>query len=248
MGNLTIGERVREGAGGWTARRQAPAWWLALAGIVQFGCAPDIVPDQAEADSSSGAQIEVPPGSVAQADSDGNFVIPGTDDAPEVLYAMLTAPAGAEFVVEFVDAVDPRRHGPGDRFRASVFRPLIENHMILVPMHSLVHGEVAAVRKPAGIGTDSGPTLVTLRFIDVLIGGRTWPMSASVVEVERGPGYVAAAGGAAESVAGAAAGAGGGTAIALPAGSSSAEFHAGALLRLRLDQPLVFGLPNFSGP
>ena len=242
------------GAGRWVAVLVAPG--LALA-----ACAPEIGVERprAEVDAPGGATADgaasspvrrVPVAPDASAGAGG-----ARAEESEVAFTMVSVRPGAEFEIELIDPILTGEHRPGDRFRAGVVRPLIENNMVLVPLNSLVEGEITAVERVYG----GGDVLVKIRFASVFFNGRSWPMSASVVAIGAtgphalGPGSGAApilgrvlGGGRQGAVAGAAAVATPGTAILLPAGEDAGaapRLRAGAVLRLRLDAPLVFGIP-----
>jgi len=189
--------------------------------------------------------------------------------APEMTYTMVTVQTGAELEVELLDPIRPGDLRPGDVLKFGVTRPLIENQMVMVPLNSLINGEITAVEAAAEGGDDDeapeggerveagARVMVKVRFVDVFFNGEAWPISASVVEILPGPGGGATAGGAARTnlgrvlaggrqgaVTGAAAGAVGGSAILLAADEAEPALPVGTVLRLRLDEPLVFGLPN----
>ena len=237
-----------------------------------MGCAPEIGPgaggsagaDDAAAESAASAspvrRAPAPPVAGGPAAEPGG--------APEMTYTMVTVQTGAELEVELLDPIRPGDLRPGDALKFGVTRPLIENNMILVPLNSLINGEITAVeaaadgegdREDGGAGGDGEHVMVKVRFVDVFFNGEAWPISASVVEIVPGPGAAAAgaearmnlgrvlAGGRQSAVAGAAAGAVRGSAILLAAGGAEPALPVGAILRLRLDEPLVFGLPNIGG-
>ncbi|MCZ0934016.1 MAG: hypothetical protein OXJ54_02425 [Gemmatimonadetes bacterium] len=234
-----------------------------------MGCAPEIGPGaegsaEASAEASDATAVSAQPASPvrrmpAAPAAAGAMAEPG--GAPEMTYTMVTVQAGAELEVEVLDPIRTGDLRPGDVLKFGVTRPLIENHMVLVPLNSLINGEITAVGAAAGggDGVEAGGggehVMVKVHFVDVFFNGASWPLSASVVEVKPGPGGGAAAGGAARenlgrvlaggrqgAVAGAAAGAARGSAVLLAADGPA--LPAGTILRLRLDEPLVFGLPN----
>ena len=240
-----------------------------------MGCAPEIGPgaegsagaDDAAAESAAPAspvrRTPAPPVAGGPAAEPGG--------APEMTYTMVTVQTGAELEVELLDPIRPGNLRPGDALKFGVTRPLIENNMILVPLNSLINGEITAVEAAAGgegggqeagqggeAGGDGEHVMVKVRFIDVFFNGEAWPISASVVEIVPGPGAAAGAearmnlgrvlaGGRQSAIAGAAAGAVRGSAILLEAEGAEPALPVGAILRLRLDEPLVFGLPNIGG-
>ena len=117
-------------------------------------------------------------------------------------YTMVTVQTGAELEVELLDPIRPGNLRPGDALKFGVTRPLIENNMILVPLNSLINGEITAVEAAAGgeeggqggeAGGDGEHVMVKVRFVDVFFNGEAWPISASVVEIVPGPGAAAGA-------------------------------------------------------
>ncbi|WP_420440072.1 hypothetical protein [Candidatus Palauibacter sp.] len=257
--------------------RTTSATLVALGAMTSMvmGCAPEIGPgaegsaDAPDAATESAAPTSpvrrTPPPPVAgrpEAEPGG---------APEMTYTMVTVQTGAELEVELLDPIRPGNLRPGDALKFGVTRPLIENNMILVPLNSLINGEITAVEAAAGgegggeeggqgreAGGDGEHVMVKVRFVDVFFNGEAWPISASVVEIVPGPGAAAGAearmnlgrvlaGGRQSAIAGAAAGAVRGSAILIEAEGAEPALPVGAILRLRLDEPLVFGLPNIGG-
>lgn len=231
------------------------------------GCAPEIGPgaeggaEESDAAAESAAAASPVRRAPTPPVAGGAVAEPG--GAPEMTYTMVTVQTGAELEVELVDPIRPDDFRPGDALKFGVTRPLIENDMVLVPLNSLINGEITAVEAAAEggdddeAGGDGERVMVKVRFVDVFFNGESWPISASVVEIVPGPGGSAAAGGVARTnlgrvlaggrqgaVAGAAAGAVGGSAILLAADGAEPALPVGTILRLRLDAPLVFGLPN----
>lgn len=234
------------------------------------GCAPEIGPGaEGSADASDAAAESAAPASpVRRAPTPpvAGRAVAEPGGAPEMTYTMVTVQTGAELEVELLDPIRPHDLRPGDAVKFGVTRPLIENNMVLVPLNSLLNGEITAVEAVAEAGADDEAggggerVMVKVRFADVFFNGESWPISASVVEIMPGPGGGAAAGGAARmnlgrvlaggrqgAVAGAAAGAVGGAAILLAADGDEPALPVGTILRLRLNEPLVFGLPNIGG-
>ncbi|MXW56576.1 MAG: hypothetical protein F4Z33_00205 [Gemmatimonadales bacterium] len=249
--------------------RTTSAFLAALAAMTAMvmGCAPEIGPGaEGSAAASEPAAVSAPPASPvrrmpAPPVAGGAMAEPG--GAPGMTYTMVTVPAGAELEVELIDPIRTDDLRPGDALKFGVTRPLIENRMVLVPLNSLINGEVTAVETPVAVRNDDEaggggePMMAKVRFVDVFFNGESWPMSASVVEVMPGPRGRAAAGGAARAnlgrvlgggrqgaVAGAAAGAARGSAVLLAPDGAGPALPAGTIFRLRLDEPLVFGLPN----
>ena len=232
----------------------AAAW---VASSLAVGCAPEIGPEgegpraevARDVTASPVRRIPVAPESAA---SEGAAV----PEEEEGSFTMVSIRTGAELEIELIDPIIAGERRPGDRFRAGVVRPLIENDMILVPLNSLVEGEITALE----VSREGGEALLKVRFVDVFFNGRAWPMAASVVAVgAAGLGGLATegqpepilgrviGGGRRGVVAGAAAGVAPGTAILLAAeegGGAEPGLRAGAILRLRLDEPLVIGLPD----
>ena len=235
--------------------------------VTVMGCAPEIGPGaEGSADANDASAVSAPPVSPvrrmpAPPVAGGAVAEPG--GAPEMAYTMVTVQAGAELEVELLDPIRTADLRPGDALKFGVTRPLIENHTVLVPLNSLINGEITAVEAAAGDGDDGDAggggerVMVKVRFVDVFFNGASWPLSASVVQIMPGAGGGAAAGavpganlgrvlagGRQGAVAGAAAGAAEGSAVLLAAAGAGPALPAGTILRLRLDEPLVFGLPN----
>lgn len=249
--------------------RTTSAMLVALGAVTSMvlGCAPEIGPgaegsgdaDEATAERAAPAspvrRVPAPPVAGRTAAEPGG--------APEMTYTMVTVQTGAELEVELLDPIRPADLRPGDALKFGVTRPLIENQMVMVPLNSLINGEITAVEAAPGGGDDDEAAeagervMVKVRFVDVFFNGEAWPISASVVEILPGPGGGATAGGVAPTnlgrvlaggrqgaVTGAAAGAVRGSAILLVADEEEPAMPVGTILRLRLDEPLVFGLPN----
>ncbi|WP_423924413.1 hypothetical protein [Candidatus Palauibacter sp.] len=222
------------------------------------GCAPEIVPDRAQTEGDAGenpppaSPVRRAPAAPDTETTEGGAPAAEGGNEAEVSFTMIQVRAGAEFEIELIDPIRVGEQRPGDRFRAGVIRPLIENNMVLVPLNSLVEGAITAME----ISGDGGEAMVKLRFVDVLFNGRKWPISASVVAID--PAGLGAwadeaatepilgrviGGGRRGLVVGAAAGVAPGTAILLSAGDAAPGLEPGAILRVRLDEPFVFGIP-----
>lgn len=232
----------------------AAAW---VASSLAVGCAPEIGPEgdgpgaDAVGDVAASPVRRIPVAPEGAASGSGAVPEGGEGSLVEV-----SIRAGAELEIELIDPILAGERRPGDRFRAGVVRPLIENDMILVPLNSLVEGEITALE----MSREGGEALLKIRFVDVFFNGRAWPMAASVVAVGAAElGTLATdgqpepilgrviGGGRRGIVAGAAAGVAPGTAILLATeegGGAGPGLRAGAILRLRLDEPLVIGLPD----
>lgn len=253
-------------------KRTTSAMLVALGAVAAMvaGCAPEIGPGAegraAADDAAAGSAAPASPVRRAPTPPVAGGAVAEPGGAPEMTYTMVTVQTGGELEVELLDPIRPGDLRPGDALQFGVTRPLIENNMVLVPLNSLINGEITAVEAAAEAGDDdeaggeSERVMVNVRFVDVFFNGESWPLSASVVEIVPGPGGGAAAGGAARmnlgrvlaggrrgTVAGAAAGAAGGSAILLAADGAEPALPVGTILRLRLDEPLVFGLPNIGG-
>ena len=232
----------------------AAAW---VAASLAVACAPEIGPEGEGPPADAASDVAASPVRRVPVAPEG--AASEGEAAPEeggVSLTMISIRAGAELEVELIDPILAGDRRPGDRFKAGVVRPLIENNMVLVPLNSLVEGEITALE----LSREGGEALLKVRFVDVFFNGRAWPMAASIVAVgATGLGALATngqaepilgrviGGGRRGAVTGAAAGAAPGTAILLAAeegGGAEPGLRAGAILRLRLDEPLVIGLPD----
>ena len=251
--------------------RTTSAKLAALAAMTAMvtGCAPEIGPGAEGSAEASDAPAESEPSvspvrrMPAAPGAGGAVAEPG--GAPAMTYTMVTVRAGAELEVELIDPIRTGDLRPGDALKLGVTGPLIENRMVLVPLNSLINGEITAVETaPVAedddeAGGDREPVMVKIHFVDVFFNGESWPLSASVVEVMPAPGAAAAggaarmnlgrvlAGGRRSAVTGAAAGTVKGSAILLHGDGPESALPIGTVLRLRLDEPFVFGLPNVGG-
>lgn len=249
--------------------RTTSAMLVALGAMTPMvmGCAPEIGPGaEGSADANEAAAESAAPASPVRrtpAPPVAGRAVAEPGGAPEMTYTMVTVQTGAELEVELLDPIRPADLRPGDALKFGVTRPLIENQMVMVPLNSLINGQITAVEAAAEGGDDDEAAeagervMVKVSFVDVFFNGEAWPLSASVVEILPGPGGGAAAGGVPRTnlgrvlaggrqgaVAGAAAGVVGGSAILLVADGAEPALPVGTILRLRLDEPLVFGLPN----
>ncbi|MCG8469622.1 MAG: hypothetical protein MJB57_15690 [Gemmatimonadetes bacterium] len=202
-----------------------------------------------------------------QDETTGNVQVePEPEPEPVIQYLTLTASPGSELEVELLETLSTRDNRPGDRFEAAVTRPLIDGGLVLVPVNSLVRGEVTAVQRSGGSGEEA---IIKVTFHDVFFHGESWPMSASVVEASpRSEGNLSTGDKAARigagavvggilgrviggnskgTVIGAAVGAAAGTAITLATEDADAVLELGSIMRLRLDAPLVIRLPDPMG-
>ncbi|MCE2423104.1 MAG: hypothetical protein J4G03_07350 [Gemmatimonadetes bacterium] len=164
-------------------------------------------------------------------------------------------PAGGVFEVELLQGIDLSTARPGDPVTASVTRPMVENHRIMLEVNSLLRGVVTLVGAAPGGGVRLG-----VRFETVFFDGNEWPLTASIVTADplRLPGLPMSSvptilggvlAGAESATAGGAEATAGGTVFVVPAGWSrmveadgpgAVPFSAGWILRVRLDEPLHY--------
>lgn len=191
---------------------------------------------------------------------------PAVEEPPEPRIIETVATVGSELEIELLQQLSTGENRPGDRFTAAVVRPLIDANRVVVPLNARVRGEVTALQKSGGSGQEA---IIKVSFIDVTFNGRSWPISASVVEASPetqgrlstgdkaariGAGAAAGAilgriigGNTRGTVIGAAVGAAAGTAITLATEDVDAVLPEGSILRLRLDEPLIIQVVDPDG-
>ena len=201
--------------------------------------------DDAQPKISSETQIEELTETVTETDQSN----PSVNSEVQIMYVTKAVRSGAELSVELLQDLSPTSHRPGDAFNAAVTVPLIEDGMVLVPVNSLVRGEVTAVQATGGSGQEA---IIKIHFVDVMFNGEYFPISVSVVEANpagvgvntgRTLGRVIG-GNTYETVVGAVVGAAEGTAISLATTESAPVLREGSVLRLRLNERLVVRFPQ----
>lgn len=158
-------------------------------------------------------------------------------------------PSGTEFDVRLQQLLSSSTNLVEDRFEATTLVDLREGDRVIVPAGSVMRGIVSSVTK-AGRVERTGK--MTVAFDQVTIGGRAYPMRATVTQalesegvrgeagrIGAGAGVGAIIGGILGGIKGAIAGIliGGGGTIAATEGKD-VELPVGTVLRVRLDAPL----------
>ena len=171
------------------------------------------------------------------------------DDAPFI-------PAGTLIDLTLDEELSTESSSTGDRFTATVERPITVDDYLMIEAGTKVAGLVTAVQKPDG----DRPGVIKLDVVSVELPGGVVPLEAEVqsveTEIEKGSstaedaariGVTTAAGailgrvigGSTEStVIGAAVGAAAGTAIVLTSGDDRAVLARGSTMTIRLLEPL----------
>ena len=158
-------------------------------------------------------------------------------------------PAGTLFEAELNQTIGTRHNRVGDRFTATVRRPLIAlNGQTVIPAGAVITGVITGLDDSDHIGDQAA---IRIDFERISFGGRSYPFSAEVVEADvetegRDVTTGAAVGAAAGAVLGAiiggdledilvggALGAGAGTIISLGVGNVEAALPSGTDLPLR---------------
>jgi hypothetical protein len=161
-----------------------------------------------------------------------------------------TVPSGTELDVRLQTALSSDTNQVEDRFEATTIVDLREDGRVLIPAGSVVRGVVTAV-DDAGRVNRKGR--LALSFDQISVGGRNYPIRGTVTEALEAGGYRedagkigtgAAVGGIIGGILGGLKGAlagiliGGGGVVAATEGQN-VELPPGAVLRMRLDQPLA---------
>ena len=175
---------------------------------------------------------------------------------PSPTYETITVPRGTEFEATLNQELSTKHNQVGDRFTATLDRPLTDGRRVFLPAGARIHGEVIA----AGKSRNSGEKELRVAVNAISFDGNTYTIRATITEArarKKGPSAGSTAlkigGGAAigailgrviggnskGTLIGAAAGAVAGTAIALGTGGSHAVIDEGSVLIFRLDEPLV---------
>jgi hypothetical protein len=160
-----------------------------------------------------------------------------------------TLPVGTEIDLRLQTALSSETNQVEDRFEATTAVDIRENGRVLIPAGSRVRGVVTAVDKAGRLDRKGR---LSLSFDQITIGGRNYPIRGSIVEALESGGYRedaerigagAAVGGIIGGILGGLKGAitgvliGGGGVVAATEGED-VELAPGAVLRMRLDQPL----------
>lgn len=171
-----------------------------------------------------------------------------------------TLPAGTEFPVSLNDSLDTRTLEAGRRFTATVDQAVANDDRVVIPSGSEVVGRVTEVRQPSGDSVG----VVVLSVDSVRVRGEPLAVTASVVDAEvesrsemTDEGAKIGGGAAAgaiigaivgkdvkSAIIGAAGGAAAGTAIAMGTKNQYGVLPRGAVLRLRLDEPVTATVPR----
>lgn len=164
-------------------------------------------------------------------------------------YGDRVIPAGTELDVRLEQALSSETATVEQRFEATTAADLYQDDRVLIPAGSRVRGVVSSV-DPASRTDRRGE--MTLAFDQITVNGRTYPMRGTLLQVLEadkdnevakiggGAGVGAIIGGIIGGVKGAILGAviGAGGTIAATEGSD-VKLEPGAILRLRLDEPLA---------
>lgn len=162
-------------------------------------------------------------------------------------------PAGTTLDVRLNETLSTDRNSVGDRFTATVTRPLIaQNGQTVVPAGAVLSGVVTGLAEARRIGDQAA---IRLNFDRIGIGGQSYPFSADIIEADvrarrDSPSAEAAAIGAAAGAAlgaiiggdlastliGGVLGAGAGTIISLGLGDVDAELPAGSVMTVQSRQ------------
>ena len=176
---------------------------------------------------------------------------------PSLRYETVTVPRGTEFEATLNQELSTKINRVGDRFSATLDYPVTDGRHVLVPAGATIHGRVTA----AGKSRHSGEKELRVEVTAISAYGSTYPIEATITEASArkkkhtstgktalkiGIGTVAGGilgrvigGDSKGTLIGAAAGAVAGTAVGLGTRGSHAVIDAGAVLRFRLDEPLV---------
>jgi hypothetical protein len=211
--------------------------------------APEVETDRVDSAAQPNVSSDTPREGLAETVTEIDQSSPSVNSEVQITYVVKAVRPGAELSVELLQDLSATSHRPGDTFNAAVTVPLVEDNMVVVPVNSLVRGEITAVQAPGGSGQEA---IITVHFIDVMFNGEYFPISASVVEATPTGADVNAGrtlgrvigGNTHETVVGAVVGAATGTAINLATTESAPVLQEGSILRLRLNERFVVRFPQ----
>lgn len=91
-------------------------------------------------------------------------------------------PVGTDLQVELNQSLSTADSRVGDRFSATVTRPIVAtNGEVAVPRGAIVHGVVTGLDSSSGIGDQAA---IRLAFQTLQVGSRTYPFSAAIVDTD----------------------------------------------------------------
>jgi hypothetical protein len=178
------------------------------------------------------------------------------EEPPRVV--ALTIPAGTQFAVRLVDALNSRTTRAGQVFRATLDQPISVDGQEVLPRHSEVRGRVVSASRS---GRVSGVAQMSLVLFEVSAAGQTYtiytdplPLSArsdrgrDAAKIGAGAAVGAIigaiAGGGKGAATGAVAGAGAGTGAAVATRGREIEIQPETLLNFRLGQNFTIRMPR----
>jgi hypothetical protein len=226
---------------------------LVAVGVLAAGCSRDVNAERtgaasAPADAATAAAAEPKPAAVATGDP---TIASGAVNA-EPADREVTIPAGTRLLVRLDDAVASNTSRVEDRVDGTLNAPVRLGEAIVLPAGSAVQGEVVAA-EPAG--KVKGRARVALRFRQLTIGRVSYPIVADVSRLapatkrqDAAKIALPAAGGAIVgalvdgkkgAAIGAAVGGGAGTAVVLSTAGKEVSIPRGAIVTLRLQQPVT---------
>jgi hypothetical protein len=157
-------------------------------------------------------------------------------------------PAGTFFDVRLGETLDTKRNRPGDRFTATLFRPVVLDGRTVLPRGTSCYGHLLAA-KPSG--RFKGRALMSLSLDSFELNGRRFDISTTHVGRESGGhkkrnwiliGGGSGAGAAIGALAGGPAGALIGAGAGAGAGTAGAAFTGKKNVRIPVETPLTFSL------
>lgn len=190
----------------------------------------------------------------ATSTSNGDTPAASTQNAIERAFSPkpILISAGTPIVVTVDQSVSSKTNNSGDRFDASIAKPVMVDQTEVIPVGAKVSGRVVDAKSA---GKFKGNAVLTVTLNSITVGGDTYDLkTSSVTEVSKGRGKRTAigagggavvggligalAGGGKGAAIGAGAGAGAGTAGAAFTGNRDVGIAAETQLRFRLTAPL----------
>ncbi|MFQ5890896.1 MAG: hypothetical protein ACE5JR_12760 [Gemmatimonadota bacterium] len=144
--------------------------------------APQPPPPEPPSEEPPEPPVEQPPAAPLEADlGPGALAESGsaTEEGPAT--ESVTVPSGTSFQVRLLQQVTTRWSRPGDLFLTELTSPISDGERVLVPAGTTIRGRVTRVREPSRRG-DAGSIDVQLEAIS--IDGSSYPIEATITELQ----------------------------------------------------------------
>jgi hypothetical protein len=93
----------------------------------------------------------------------------------------VTIPAGTRISVHTIDAIDPTKNHPGDRFQASLGEPLVVDGNVVAAKGADIYGRLAESKKS---GTFTGKSELQSELTGIVVDGKAVPLATGDYELK----------------------------------------------------------------